>query len=385
MKKIKHLNLLFLAALVLSSFLVLGQEKIYNLNTIDELLTANTKNIKRSETCWSNAGASFLEAEWLRTGKKAVDISMMDFAHNMYLKKAAVVLDSDPKLRIDATGIAYDAIVLTGEYGMAPESAYMYPENDMLGSREKEGEMDAIIRGTLEMVKKTGEGFTERWENIFNTSLMSYLGETKIAFDYEGKNFSPVSFAEFAGLQMSDYVLLTSDSQTDMNILTDLDIAQNWANHKFYNVEIDNLVNGIKNNIKNGYTVLWYGAVNNDFIYYDENIALVPVAEMPGAEPAGDADAESDGTNFEPVPEKDITANLRKAAMELNLVGEQEYVLIYGLSTDKNGTEYFKAKYVCGEGNNVLNLSASFVKLNTVFVMMNKNGLPAKLRGGLGI
>ncbi len=382
MKILKLLNYLIIAMFLLSSTATMAQENFYKLQSAAKVKTNNTREQARVGTCWSYAGAAFLEAEWLKTGKPAVDISAMDAVHNAYLEKASVFFESNDKFRVDPSGIAFDFISLSKKYGMAPENAYMYPKSEMMNNREKEGEMDAVLRGTVNMVKQRGEEFTERWQDIYNSSLFRYLGETKINFDYNEKEYTPITFAEYSGLSMDDYVLISSDSKSTMNKEIDIDFKENWGKHQFYNVSLDNMTNIITNGVKEGYTVLWYGIVDGANIFKAEDMAIVPAGDMPGTKTDEEALEE---TEFKPVAEKMITTEMRSSKISKNISSEQDYLLIYGINNDQEENTYFEAKYVCSAGNKVLNLSIPFTKLNTIYLMINKNGLPKTVKSSLGL
>jgi bleomycin hydrolase len=146
-------------------------------------------------------------------------------------------------------------------------------------------------------------------------------------------------------------------------------------------VALDDVVNSIKNSLNNGYTVLWYGDINEQYVFVDEEMAIVPVGGMPEVE----VEEGEEASELNPVPEKDITVEMRSEVVEELIVTEQEYLLIYGINQDQDGNEYFEGKYVCKSGDVSLNLSPSFVKLNTIYLMMNKHGLPETLKGKLGL
>lgn len=380
MKMPNRLNGLLVALLVLCFTSTMGQESNYKLTPLKKIETSPTIDIKRVGSCWSNAGSAFLEAEWLRTGKEMVDISNMNFVQNAYLNKAEKYLDANSNVSVSEKGMAYDVVELVKIYGMAPESAYMYPSQDM--NSKDAGQMDAILRGTLRLVKENqNEQFTENWQSTYNTALMRYIGDTKMDFKYNEKDYTPLTFAAYSGLLMDDYVLIGSDSEQKMNALSDIEFTQNWAQNKFYNVALDELVNSIKNSINGGYTVLWYGDVNEEYVFEDEGMAIVPAGGMPGVKTQEGEEA----PELKPVSEKEISVEMRSQVVEELLETEQEYLLIYGINQDQDGNEYFEGKYVCKSGDVALNLSSSFVKLNTIYLMMNKNGLPETLKGKLGL
>jgi bleomycin hydrolase len=243
------------------------------------------------------------------------------------------------------------------------------------------GEMDAIIRATLHMVmEKEGGNFTENWKNTFNASLYRYLGETRINFNYEGKDYTPKSFAAQSGLKASDFVTLTSDDKSAMDTKITLTAKNNWNKSQAYNVNPDILVSVIQSAVNNGYCTIWYGSLPDEMIYNAEKVAIVPDGKIADLT-QGD---ETDENSFNPLPEKTITNTERQAVLETSAKTEQNYLLISGISKDNNGTEYLIAKNVCEAGNQTLHLSSAFLKLNTGFIVVNKKGLPAGLNSKLG-
>ena len=306
----------------------------------------------------------------------------MDFVHNAYLKKAGLNIKSEGKIKVSENGLAYDVVDLTREYGFAPESAYMYPYEKM--DDKTTGEMDAILRGTLRMAQEhENSQFAEQWENTYNTALMRYIGETKMNFEYNGDKYTPLSFAQYSGLLMDNYILITSDSESKMNKAIDLKFKDNWDHHQFYNIPIDDMLNTVKNAVMNGYSVLWYGDLNEEYIFSDENMAIVPVGKMPVTEE--DEKKPEGNEEMKPVVEKEITVEMRKEVFAEILNKEQKYLLIYGINKDQDGKDYFEAKCVCKSGEFVMNFSLPFVKLNTIFLMLNKNGVPVSVKDNLDL
>lgn len=380
MKKAMYLNLVIIIALVFNSAIGQAQEKYYELSTVKELKTNPSKELKRVGTCWSNAGASFLEAEMLRLGKQPVDLSPLHFVYSAYLEKADIFLGGNQTLKVDPSGTAFDVVKLTGEYGMVPEADFMYAEQDML-TITKQGEMDAILRGTLNMIQQRGEGFSERWQNVYNTSLLRYMGEPKIEFTNNGTSYNAKSFAASAGLNMDDYLLLTWNPQSDLNTKVKPGMRQNWAESDFYNVSGQDLAGAIENSIGQGFTVVWYGHIDANQIFSDENMAIVPAEEFPGNK----EDEDVSEPDYKPFAELDITTEMHEGMLKKVGQKDQDYLLIYGMTTDQEDNTYFTAKYVCQSGDKTLNLSKAFVELNTIFLMVNENGLTSAMKGNLGL
>jgi bleomycin hydrolase len=377
MKMSKILSLLSVVLIAFPFFNLTGQEVFYKLTNIKSIETSDARELRREGICWSNAGTAFLEAELLRLGKTDIRLSELAFVHSLYMKKAEIHLQSAGKLRVDPTGMPYNVITLAAQYGIVPEKEYLFPEEGMLNSREKQGEMDAIIRGTLQMViQNEGGNFTERWKNMYSTSLLRYLGEPKISFTYNRQMLNPKSFVDAIGLIPDDYILITSDPDSKPNTHISPDIKNNWAEYDFNNVSIDILTQIVAASINNGYPVLWNGAVKEEHIYVDEQMAIIPAGMMPGAEKENDEEE----IEYAPVAELDISDEMRRTAFQTNIGDEHDYLLIFGINQDQEENTYFEAKYACGAENKTLNLSEAFIQLNTIYIMMNKNGIPDNIR-----
>ncbi len=377
MRRMKNLTALFLLFLMGISVVSQAQENIYGMETGKENPTTKPKDLKRPGSCWSNAGTAFLEAEWLRTGKKEVDIAELDFVRNAYLYKGDIYVKGDTALRVDEKGIPYDVITYTEAYGMAPEEAFMTSTGKPMDATS--GEMDAILRGTLKMVQlKEGGNFTDRWKSTYDAALTRYIGDVKLEFNYEGVDYTPKSFAEKSGLKPADYVMITNDADQEMNKPFVLGVKNNWNKDEFYNVSLTDMTGALKNAVKNGYPVIWCGSIDNELVYAEENVAIVPAAGMPKQD-------ESSEVAAEPVPETTVSATMRQEQFEAAYQGNLSYLLVNGMAKDTNGNEYFTAKYVCESGDKELNLSKEYVKLSTIYLMLNKNGLPADLKSKLGL
>lgn len=356
---------------------IFAQDAYYKLEPVAALKAPDAKELRMNAACWSNAGTLFLESELQRLGIADVVLSELAFVHSAYMEKAKIYLKSENDFRVDPSGLSFDVISLAADYGMVPDSEYLFPDDEMLGSREKEGEMNAIVRGTLRMVKQNEGGqFTERWQNMYSTSLLRYIGEPKRSFTFQQQMFTPQSFLENLGLNLEDYVLVAAHPGHNSYQKIKLDTEDNWSGHVAYNVSVDDLSEIISGAISGNYHVLWYGAVNDGHIFAEENMAIVPEGNMPGHSP----DEVADSIIYQPLSEKLISNELRLESYNKHLATEQTYLLLYGIESDQNGAPYFTGKYACSPGKKSLHLSRPFVDLNTVFLMVNKNSIPAEIR-----
>jgi hypothetical protein len=378
--RMKNFTSIVLTAIALSvfSFHGLSQETFYGIETNKELKTTDTEDLHRPGSCWANAGTAFLEAEWLRLNNTEMDISTLAFIRNAYLLKAQAYLNSDGRVRVDEKGIAFDVVALTAEYGLVPSDAFYKSDEKPMDARS--GEMDAILRGTLQMVIERENGvFSDRWRNTYEAALTRYIGYSRQQFTVNGNEHSAKSFLSESGIEPSDYILIASDSRAEMNKLVDFEVRNNWNNNKAFNVETEKLPGLLKEAVTAGYPVLFYGSLDADMIFEAEQVGLVPAGSIADLTTA----AEGQEISYEPLPERAITPEDQQRKLESNLGKNLDYLLIFGISTDKEGNEYLMAKKLCEAGDQTLNLSASFVKLNMVYLMINKEGLPKAIKSQL--
>lgn len=377
MRQVLSVLLLVLTFIFFGFSDAIAQDSFYGLKSQKSVKSSPTKDLQRKGTCWSNAGTALLEAEMLRLGKKEINLSEMDFIHNAFLLKAQLYLETKGKFRVGENGIASDVMSAIEKYGMAPESAYMSPAP--METEPASGEMEAVLRGTLMMALEKDNGqFSDRWSETYDAALSNYIGETMIEFDYEGKKFTPQTFAQNSGLITSDYILISSDNRQVMNKPFALALKDNWSEAKFYNVSPEDLVSILNNSVNKGYAAVWCGNVDKEQIFAAENVAIVPVTKLTGTE-------STTLTDKNPLSEKSITASDRQLVFETLLDKKPANMLVTGISKDKKGAFYLTAKNVCESGDKVLNLSENFVKLNTVYLLVNKKALPDNLKGSLGL
>ncbi len=370
--------MLLTIAFMAMGFSAQSQESFYDFEISKQLTTNETKALLRPGSCWANAGAALLEAEMIRSGKTATDLSELAFIRNAYLLKANAHLASKGEIRVDERGVAFDVVTLMAEHGLTPADAFISSDERPMDARS--GEMDAILRGTLQMVMQHEDGvFTDRWQSTYDAALTRHIGFSRQSFEVDNNSYSPKTFANASGLRPSDFIMLTADPNSQINRQIELPARNNWNSYQAYNLGFSQLPEVLKTAVNAGHTIVWYGSLPIGMIYEDEQAAIVPLGRITDLTKKDD-DAEA---SFEPLPEKEVTADDRQAAMDKNINTQLDYLLITGISKDKNGTEYLIGKKVCQSGDQTLHLSAAFIQLNTMYLMLNKQGLSSNLRAQL--
>ena len=282
------------------------------------------------------------------------------------------------------------------QVGIVPEEVYggINYDSNTHNHSELESYMSAIAGKAVEMKRRSPE-----YNELMNSLFDIYMGKLPEKFTYKGKEYTPKSFAESLGLNMDDYVMLTSFTHKPYYEAFELEVPDNWEHAKMYNLPLDEMMPATDNALKNGYTVCCDGDVSEKGFSFTNGGAINPeVTKMDDYSQTDRARFENMKTGerleevykFEqPYPEVNVTPEIRQAGYESFVTTDDHLMHITGLTKDQNGTKYYITKNSWGTERNrfggYLNMSESFVRAKTVYVMMHKDALNKELRKKLGI
>ncbi len=373
-------------------------EKGYHFTDTKELPYTPVKNQNRSGTCWSFSTIGFLEAEMLRTGKPKTDLSEMFIVWHTYMQKAIKYVRLHGHLNFAAGGAFHDVTEMVKHYGIVPESVYdglHYGEENHVHA-----ELDKMLKEQVNAVVENGnKKLSSAWVESLKGTLNAYLGELPNHFKYEGKNYTPQSFAsDFVGLNMDDYVELSSFTHHPFYERFVIEIPDNWMWGEVYNLPLDEFMAVIDNSIENGYTVAWGADVSErGFSSSRQGVAIVPdvdMEEMSDAEIAkweSLTDKEKDLELYrmdKPGVEKEITQVMRQVAFDGYETTDDHGMLLVGTAKDQNGNLYYKVKNSWGSYNKFDGLfyaSKPYVEYKTISIMVHKDAIPKDIRTKLGL
>lgn len=396
MKKLITLSLIFLLGIsALCAQDKKETKKGYIFTTVKELPITSVKNQNRSSTCWSFSALSFMESELLREGKGEYDLSEMFIVSNAYFDKGDKYIRTSGNINFSPGSSFGDVLTVWENYGIVPEevmNGLNYGENSHI-----HGEMDAVLAGYVKaLLKNPNKKYSTAWKNGYRGILDAYLGEIPETFTYKGKEYTPKSFAKELGLDMSDYVSITSYNHHPFYSQFALEIPDNWRWDKSYNLPIDEFMAIFDNAINNGYTVLWGSDVSEQG-FTRNGMAVVPeteVANMSGSDQekwigVPKAAMRSKLFSFkEVVPEKQITQEMRQIAFDNGQTTDDHGMHIYGIAKDQKGNKYYMVKNSWGEAGKYKGhwyASETFVKYKTMNIVVHKNSIPKEIRKKLGI
>ncbi|MGM0498016.1 MAG: C1 family peptidase, partial [Bacteroidota bacterium] len=168
-----------------------------------------------------------------------------------------------------------------------------------------------------------------------------------------------------------------------------LEVPDNWAYDEVYNLPIDEFMEVMDNAIMNGYTVAWAADVSEDGFSWKNGVAIVPtedIENLEGMERDKWADLSEEERKEkmysfeEPVPEKEITQEMRQKAFNNWETTDDHGMHITGIAEDQNGTKYYIVKNSWSDDDHIYDgyfyASESFVRYKTMDIMIHKDALP---------
>ncbi len=351
------------------------------------------KDQYRSGTCWSFSGLSFLESEMLRLGKPEVDLSEMFLVWHTYSDKAKKHVRVHGNLNFAAGGAFHDVTDMIKKYGIVPESVYgglKYGEE-----KHVHGEMDNVLRQQVDaVVENKNRKLSTVWHEAIDGTLDSYLGELPQKFEYNGKQYTPQSFAtDYVGLNMDDYVEISSYTHHPFYSKFILEVPDNWAWDEVYNVPMNDMQEIIDYSLKNGFTVAWAADVSEKgFSTSEKGVAVLPAApaeNMDNAEIARwealpEKEKEKELYQMDkPVEELVITQEMRQTAFDNYQTTDDHGMHLVGTAKDQDGTMFYKVKNSWGDYNKYhgyFYASQPYVAYKTMCIMVHKDGIPQSIR-----
>ncbi|WP_336616660.1 C1 family peptidase [Bacteroides acidifaciens] len=383
-------------ALLLSAATSFAQTPGYEFTTVVSHKATPVKDQGSTGTCWCFATTSFMESELLRMGKGEYDLSEMYIVRQKYMNQMNDNYLRRGKGNIGEGSLAHTFTNAYKQVGIVPEEAYSGLLNDK--KDHNHGALTryfkALVDANIASKKRTPE-FYALINNLFDT----YLGKLPEKFTYKGKEYTPQSFTESLGLNMNDYIELTSFTHKPYYETFSPEVPDNWENQLMYNLPLDELMDAINHALNNGYTICWDGDVSEQGFSYKNGIAINPqVEDVKDYSTTDRARFEAmpkyqrmeEVFKFEhPYPEIDVTPEIRQEGYEKFVTTDDHLMHITGIAKDQNGTKYYITKNSWGADGNKFggyqNMSESYVRAKTISVMVHKDSLPKKLKKKLGI
>ena len=383
-----------------SKFETNKKDSEYKFKVLKDLEATDVQDQGRTSTCWSFSSLSFFESEIIRIKKERHNLSEMFIVRNAYLGKAENYLRMYGTFTFGPGGAFHDIPWVIKRYGIVPEE--VYGGLNYGTSAHKHSEMEAVIESAVKaLAKKPQNGkLTPVWKNGIEGILDAYLGDMPsniedYNFTYKGKKYTPKTFSESLGLNMEDYISLTSFTHHPFYSNFVLEVQDNWALQSSYNLPLDEFMEVMESALMQGYTFAWGADVSEKGFGYRDALAILPEDESTIKKSGKDskryneAGAERISNAFNsPVKEKLISQKDRQIAFDNQETTDDHGMHVTGLVEDQNGTKYFIVKNSWGESNEkdgYFFASFPYVRYKTLNIQVHKDVLSKDLKKKLGI
>jgi len=399
----KTMLLALLAVCAMSASAVTKDNKKENPNkpiftVVKENPITSIKDQNRSGTCWDYSTLSFFENEILKATGKTYDLCESFVANKTYMDRAIQVVRYHGDCQFAEGGSAYDPLYCIQHYGICPESAMPFPGSLYGDSLNNFNEFFKVLTPYVQAIAKSNsKKLTPAWKNGLQGILDAYLGKCPDSFVYQGKTYTPKTFAASLGLDWNNYIPFTSYPPHPFWTRFAVEVQDNWRFPLSWNVPIDDLAKIIDNAIMNGYTVAWGGDVSEDGFTRDGLAYMCDTKKIQSLEGSDMARwlklskaekkniVDSLGVN---VPEITPTQKQRQERFDNWELTDDHGMVIFGIAKDQKGKEYYMVKNSWGETGDykgIWYMTKNFIVANTMDFMVNKNAVPKDIRKKCGI
>ncbi len=365
---------------------------------VKEIPVTSMKDQNRSGTCWDYSTLSFFEAEILKATGKKYDLCESFIANKTYMDRAIQVVRYHGDCQFAQGGSAEDVLATLKTHGICPEDAMPFPGSLYGDSLNNFNEFFSVLEPYVAAVaKSSAKTISNQWKVGFQGILDAYLGKCPEKFTFEGKEYTPKSFMSTLGLNLDDYVSITSYTHHPFYTTFAVEVQDNWRFPQSYNLPMEEMMEIIDNAIEQGYTVAWGGDVSEDGFTRKglayavdtkatESLAGSDMARWLKLAPAKKTSIlDSLGCK---VPEVVPTQEMRQERFDNWELTDDHGMHIYGIAKDQNGKEYYMVKNSWGETGDYKGtwyMTKAFIAANTMDYLVNKNAIPADIRKKLGI
>ncbi|MDR1054853.1 MAG: C1 family peptidase [Prevotellaceae bacterium] len=391
----KNLIISLLLAVLCTGLFAQEQPQGYKFTDVKRINATPVKNQASTGTCWCFATASFMESELLRMGKGEYDLSEMFIVRQKYMNQLQDNYVRQGKGNVGAGSLSHTFKNAYRQVGIVPEDVYTGINYDSKTHNHGElGRFTQAIADVAMKMKKRSPQYYELVNNLFDT----YLGKIPEKFIYKGKEYTPKTFTESLGLNMDDYIEITSFTHHPYYTKFDVEVPDNWEHELMYNLPLDEFMETIDYALTNGYTVCWDGDVSEKGFSFKNGVAINPevkkvddysTTDRARFEKMDEKERLEEVYKFEqPYPEIKVTPEIRQQGYEAFVTTDDHLMHLTGIVKDQNSTKYYVTKNSWGTDRNAfggyLNMSESFVRAKTIFIMLHKDAIPKTIKTKLG-
>jgi len=318
------------------------------------LASTPIKNQQATGTCWSFATTSFIETEAIRLGKKPVVLSPMFFVRPTYIHKAEIYIRRNGASAFTEGDLTFSVLKAYQEFGAIPESIYA-GKNDSDSRHDHAAMNNALLEKVTFFTHSHGEFTPAIYRKEIDEILTQTMGKVPETFTYDGKLFTPKSFAkERIGINPSDYVEITSFTHHPFYSKFILEIEANWDNNLYLNLPLSDLTAIVDNALLHNYSVGWDGDIYEG---YKDGFAVLGTPRI-------------------------ITPQVRQLAFDNRTTEDIHNMHIIGIAENEKGNPFYILKNSTDNNDcgGYLYMSKDYFLLKTISVLVNQNAIPKAIK-----
>ncbi|WP_143307372.1 C1 family peptidase [Chitinophaga vietnamensis] len=336
----------------------------------------SVKNQAMTGTCWCFSTTSLVESECLRKGQAELDLSEMFTVRNIYIEKARNYVLRQGNARFDEGGLGHDVIRAIATYGIVPESVYSGLVNG--ATAYNHSVMTGTLKKYLDSIIKSKPPIPDNWEAGFTAILDEYMGKPPATFEYNGKTYTPISFAkEVVKFDADDYATFTSFTHHPFGQRFVVEVPDNFSNGSYYNVPLEQLKSITKSALEKGYTVMWDADASNRGWASNKGYAML----MPN-------DSILATMNVNPEMKEAVYSQESRQRLYEELVTQDDHLMhITGIEKTPGGKTFFIVKNSWGKKagpfDGYINVSEPYFAINTITIIVPKAALDKNLKAAI--
>lgn len=359
--------------------------------------TTKVEDQYKSGTCWCYSTNTFFEDEILRKTGKEINLSQAFVVNHCYRDKVVKYIRMDGKINFAEGGSALDVPYVWQNYGMMPEEAYTGLTYD--AKKFNFAEMtDALTSYANVINKHQQKKLSPAWLEGFYGILDAYMGKMPETFTWQGKTYTPKSFAESLPIKIDDYIGIASFTHHPFYKPFMLEVADNWLWGTYQNVPIDELKEIVDYAIDKGYPIEWAADVSEVGFKWRKGYAVLPKGkeekDLKGSDLArwtqlSDKDREEEKWEIKgPVEEQEMTQESRQKMFDNKETTDDHGMVIVGKAVDQKGNKYYKVQNSWDTNqlyNGFFYVSEAYFKAKTMDIYLNKEAIPAAIAKKMGL
>lgn len=299
----------------------------------------------KTQTCWAYSMTSMVESEYMGMSGDTLRLSVMYAVRQKYLRQFEQFYFSKGHDEIRGGGLGHTYLHEYREYGAIPYESYKghQPDAKYHDHRKLMKKLRSLADAAVREMNLPG--YRSRVEVL----LDECLGKVPTHFTYNGREYTPSSFADSLNVDLSQYVELTSFTHHPFYSWFVLEVPDNWEHAQFYNLPIDTLESCVRRSLSGGHTVVWDGDISEDGFMAHSGVAFYP--SYP------------------------VTQSMRQTEFEKFKTTDDHMMHIVGTAHDDEGKFYYVLKNSWGRGGpeqGYVYMSADYFRAKTVSVVVRK-------------